>query len=178
MSTLAQVMTCCLLALSNYLNQCWHLIIEALWHSPEQFDSECPSFCIMCFEMMRLELLPHLPGAIVFVLGSLVSHVLVICGLLSALCQPMLTHIFKQTPFQRQDFQGDFQMCFSNGKFIYSDCNFTVNFSWWKWWLSFGLCNGFEQTGMPFTWTNTAQFTWHLLCYCSLIVALWCHIAT
>ena len=34
-STLAQVMSCCLMALSHYLNQCWHLISEVLWDSPE-----------------------------------------------------------------------------------------------------------------------------------------------
>ena len=34
-STLAQVMACCLMAPSHYLNQCWLLSIEVLWHSPE-----------------------------------------------------------------------------------------------------------------------------------------------
>ena len=34
-STLAQVMGCCLMAPSHYLNQCWLLISEILWHSPE-----------------------------------------------------------------------------------------------------------------------------------------------
>ena len=33
-STLAQVMACCLKAPSYYLNQCWFLISEILWHSP------------------------------------------------------------------------------------------------------------------------------------------------
>ena len=32
-STLAQVMACCLTAPSQYLNQCWQIII--LWHIPE-----------------------------------------------------------------------------------------------------------------------------------------------
>ena len=32
--TLAQVMACCLMAPSHYLNQCW-LIISEVWHSPE-----------------------------------------------------------------------------------------------------------------------------------------------
>ena len=32
-STLAQVMTCCLMAPSHYLNQCWLIISEVQWHS-------------------------------------------------------------------------------------------------------------------------------------------------
>ena len=31
--TLAQVMACCLTAPSHYLNQCWLIISEVLWHS-------------------------------------------------------------------------------------------------------------------------------------------------
>ena len=34
-STLAQVMACCLMALSHYLNQCWLTISKVPWHSPE-----------------------------------------------------------------------------------------------------------------------------------------------
>ena len=34
-STLAHVMACCLTAPSHYLNQCWLIIGEVLWHSPE-----------------------------------------------------------------------------------------------------------------------------------------------
>ena len=33
-STLSQVMACCLTAPSHYLNQCWLIICEVLWHSP------------------------------------------------------------------------------------------------------------------------------------------------
>ena len=32
-STLVQVMACCLTAPSHYLNQCWLIITEVLWHS-------------------------------------------------------------------------------------------------------------------------------------------------
>ena len=32
-STLAQVMACCLMAASQYLNQCWLIISEVQWHS-------------------------------------------------------------------------------------------------------------------------------------------------
>ena len=34
-STLAQVMACCLTAPSHYLNQCWLMISEVLWLSPD-----------------------------------------------------------------------------------------------------------------------------------------------
>ena len=34
-STLAQVMACCLTAPSHYLNQCWLMISEVLWHSSD-----------------------------------------------------------------------------------------------------------------------------------------------
>ena len=34
-STLGQVMACCLMAPSHYLNQCWLIIGQVLWHSVE-----------------------------------------------------------------------------------------------------------------------------------------------
>ena len=34
-STLAQVMACCLMAPSHYLNQCWLIISKVQWHSSE-----------------------------------------------------------------------------------------------------------------------------------------------
>ena len=34
-STLAQVMACCLMAPSHYLNQCWLIFSKVLWHSSE-----------------------------------------------------------------------------------------------------------------------------------------------
>ena len=34
-STLAEIMACCLTAPSHYLNQCWCLINEVVWHSSE-----------------------------------------------------------------------------------------------------------------------------------------------
>ena len=39
-STLAQVMACCLTAPSHYLNQCWLMISEVLWHSPDNNFTE------------------------------------------------------------------------------------------------------------------------------------------
>ena len=34
-STLGQIMACCLMAPSHYLTQCWLIMSEFLWHSPE-----------------------------------------------------------------------------------------------------------------------------------------------
>ena len=34
-SPLTQVMACCLMAPSHYLNQCWLIISEVFWHPPE-----------------------------------------------------------------------------------------------------------------------------------------------
>ena len=42
-STLVRVMACCLTAPSHYLNQCWLIISEVLWHSPEgNFTGNAP----------------------------------------------------------------------------------------------------------------------------------------
>ena len=35
--TLAHIMACCLTAASRYLNQCWLIVNEVLWHSPEGY---------------------------------------------------------------------------------------------------------------------------------------------
>ena len=40
-STLVKVMACCLMAPSHYLNQCWLLISEVLWLSPENNFTSC-----------------------------------------------------------------------------------------------------------------------------------------
>ena len=39
-SAMAQVMACCLRAPSHYLNQCWLMISEVLWHSPDSDFTE------------------------------------------------------------------------------------------------------------------------------------------
>ena len=59
-STLVQVMACCLMAPSYYLNQHWFLISEVLWYS--QWVTNLP-FSIMSFKIILLKLLLHLPGA-------------------------------------------------------------------------------------------------------------------
>ena len=57
-------MTCCLMAPSHYLNQCWPIITCILSNSAEQFHNNC-SWLIhdMCSNNTLLKLLPHLPGA-------------------------------------------------------------------------------------------------------------------
>ena len=49
-STLAQVMACCLTAPSHYLNQCWLMISEVLWYSPDSnFAENTKQICDMIF---------------------------------------------------------------------------------------------------------------------------------
>ena len=60
-STLAQVMTYCLTVPSHYLNQCWLLISEVLWHSPKSKWVSKLLFCIMSLKIILLKLLPQLP---------------------------------------------------------------------------------------------------------------------
>ena len=44
-SALTPVLACCLTAPSHYLNQCWLIISEVLWHSPEaNFTGNCLKF--------------------------------------------------------------------------------------------------------------------------------------
>ena len=86
MSTLAQVMACCLMLPIYYLNQCWFVISEVLWHSPNEFENytfkitarsprenqyihwgivihwmllginELPCFLVMCYLLMSPEI--------------------------------------------------------------------------------------------------------------------------
>ena len=49
-STLAQGMAWHLSASSRYLNQCWHLVIEVLWHSPESNFTASVHVTIWCNE--------------------------------------------------------------------------------------------------------------------------------
>ena len=39
-STLAQAMACCLTVPGHYLNQCWLMISDVLWHSPDSNFTE------------------------------------------------------------------------------------------------------------------------------------------
>ena len=74
-TTLTQVMACCLMAPSHYLNQCWLFVNEVLWHSPEsnfRASAETTSLKII---LLKLE--PHLPGA---------NELIVAWAILSELC--------------------------------------------------------------------------------------------
>ena len=61
-STLALVMACCLMAPSHYLNPCWLLISEVLWHSPDNnFKVSTQATNVHNeFENILLEYLTHL----------------------------------------------------------------------------------------------------------------------
>ena len=64
-SILAQVMACCLMAPSHYLNQCWFLLSDLLWHSAESNFTVIAQmhFGIMSLKIILLKSLPLLPGA-------------------------------------------------------------------------------------------------------------------
>ena len=49
-STLVLAMACCLTAPSDYLNQCWLPISQALWHSPENSFTARAQATILCNE--------------------------------------------------------------------------------------------------------------------------------
>ena len=55
-STLTQVMACCLMAPSHYLNQCWLMISEVLWHSPDSNLTEYTSVVEMSLKFINLRL--------------------------------------------------------------------------------------------------------------------------
>ena len=60
--TLSQVMAWCLMAPSHYLNQCWLIISEVLWQSP-QWKMLNISILHMSLKITHWILEQHLPGA-------------------------------------------------------------------------------------------------------------------
>ena len=62
-SKLAQVMVCCLTAPSHCMNQCWRLISEVLWHSPENNFTSCTKVAILKMSWKLLKLLANLQGS-------------------------------------------------------------------------------------------------------------------
>ena len=59
-SRLAQAMAWCLTAPSPYLNQCWLIIREVFWHSPEDSFNKC--WINLSWKITNLKLQPHLQG--------------------------------------------------------------------------------------------------------------------
>ena len=62
-------MACCLTAPSHYLNQCWLIISEVIWHSPENNFAVWMSkllIIIMGLNIILLKLRLHFPGAYEF----------------------------------------------------------------------------------------------------------------
>ena len=65
-STLAQVIACCLMAPSHYLNQCWLIIIsDVQWQSPRAISQEIPQPSIkkMWLKVTYPKFHSTLPGA-------------------------------------------------------------------------------------------------------------------
>ena len=70
--TLVQVMACCLMAPSNYLNQCWLIIKGILWHSSESNLTRTVNLIHDIYlEITHSKSLPYLPGANELNLGFL-----------------------------------------------------------------------------------------------------------
>ena len=62
-STWAQIMAWCLVAPSHYLNQCWLLINEVLWHSPESdFTSAQANMLYNWFESCTFKIITTFLG--------------------------------------------------------------------------------------------------------------------
>ena len=64
-STLAEVMTCCLMAPSRYMNQCWLLISEVCGIHLRAITQWVLKLLLgmMSLKKLLVKLLPHLPGA-------------------------------------------------------------------------------------------------------------------
>ena len=86
-STLAQVMACCLAAPNHYLNQCWLIISELLWRSPEGKFHRKPSRQLSPIRVWNIWFNIHLPGLseliwmpFVAIAWSRISHALQPCA--------------------------------------------------------------------------------------------------
>ena len=66
-STWAQVMACCLMALSHYLNQCWPFICEVQWQS---LEIPLPPITEMSLKITYLKFRWNPPGASELIHGS------------------------------------------------------------------------------------------------------------
>ena len=64
-SALVQLMACCLIAQSHYLNQCWLLINEVVFRWEHASSLWVPKLLISLITVKNIlsKLLPHLPGA-------------------------------------------------------------------------------------------------------------------
>ena len=62
--TLAQIMDCCLMAPSHYLNQCWLIIKGVLWHSPASISQVLMNLIHnKCLEITLSDVQVQLPGS-------------------------------------------------------------------------------------------------------------------
>ena len=65
-STLAQVMACCLMAPSHYLNHCWLIFSKVQWHPSESNftrDTSAISHFKISWKIIYLKFCSNLPGA-------------------------------------------------------------------------------------------------------------------
>ena len=61
-STLAQVMACCLISPSYYLNKCWLIVNGVLWHSAESNLTWMHRISVLDISLKSANLQPHLRG--------------------------------------------------------------------------------------------------------------------
>ena len=62
-STLVQAMVCCLTVPNHYLNQCWLILTEVLWHTHEGNVTGNVQEIFQSLKITNLRLQPHLPVA-------------------------------------------------------------------------------------------------------------------
>ena len=100
-STLTQVIVCCWLkAPGHYLNQCWLLSSEILWHSPESnFTMSAPA-SIRCNKLKNysFKIIPTSPRG-QWVNSSPPSAAYMLQWIRSALVQIMACHLFSTKPY-------------------------------------------------------------------------------
>ena len=84
--TLLQVMSCCLVAPSHYLNHCWLIISDNLLHSHESNLKANAKATILCneFKNFTFKIMPHLPG------GNEWMAITVAIAAVNDYCQPVL----------------------------------------------------------------------------------------
>ena len=135
-TTLAQVMACCLMAPSHYLNQCWRIISEVYWHSGNQLmtisqEMPQPSITKISLKNTYQKFHSNLPGGTELTCPWMHSLMcLVVFALRGELPLPV-QHIEAETrwlPFSRWHFQ----MPFLEWKCINFDWDFTVVRSQWS----------------------------------------------
>ena len=96
---LVQVMARCLTAPSHYLNQCWLIIAEVQWHSPDgNFTRDASVVNQMGVTVINLRFHSYLPWACEFSITLLIQHSwfdIKLIKILDLLLIPMSSHHFR-----------------------------------------------------------------------------------